>query len=356
MSRKRNGMLDFMKFLFALVVVLLHSRNIANTGEKTLFGAGYLGVEFFFIVSGLFMAASTLKLGRENLGKDTFNFMKRKICGLMPNVYVAWIIAFVIEHTGEFQIKTVLKDFARSVWELCMVTETGLKGYKANAVSWYLSAMLLAMLLIYPIMKKYKDTFFYIMAPVGFLFIMGITCYEFGKLGGPHAWFGLGYKAMARAVMGVLFGCICFKAGYALSKQRLTRSGRIVISFIEISLYFFSILYMYISDGSKYDWFIVVFLGIAVALSYSQTGIMADYMTHKCFFWLGTYSFSLYLGHGFWSHKMNYYFPNMSYYQRLPIFLVITFVTALVIMYVSVFLRKLWKDRGDMIKKIFVEE
>lgn len=356
MSRKRNGMLDFMKFVFAVIVVLLHSRNIANTGEKTLFGAGYLGVEFFFIVSGLFMAASTLKLGKESLGKDTFDFMKRKICGLMPHVYVAWIIAFAAEHIGKFQIKIIFKDLARSLWELCMVTETGLKGYKANAVSWYLSAMLLAMLLIYPLMKKYKDTFFYIMSPLGFLFIMGITCHEFTKLGGPHAWFGLGYKAMARAIMGILFGCICFKAGYALSKQKLTKLGRIGISVIEICLYFFSILYMYISDGSKYDWFIVVFLGIAITLSYSQAGIVTDYMTHKCFSWLRTYSFSLYLGHGFWSHKMSYYFPDMLYYQRLPIFLVITFVTALVIMYVSVLLRKLWKEKGDTISKIFVEE
>ena len=118
-------------------------------------------VEFFFVVSGLFMAASTLKPDSNlSLGKDTFYFIKRKISGLMPNIYVAWVIAFVVEHIGEFHLITILIHLVQSFLELLLITETGLRLFLANSVSWYLSAMLLGMLILYPLMKKYKDTFF----------------------------------------------------------------------------------------------------------------------------------------------------------------------------------------------------
>lgn len=49
----RNGMIDFMRFVFIIAVVLHHS---------VLFYApiidGYIGVEFFFIVSGYLLTNS----------------------------------------------------------------------------------------------------------------------------------------------------------------------------------------------------------------------------------------------------------------------------------------------------------
>ena len=58
MRKRRNETVDFLKFLFALVIVIFHGRKLASSGEFALFQSGYLGVEFFFLVSGFLMMKS----------------------------------------------------------------------------------------------------------------------------------------------------------------------------------------------------------------------------------------------------------------------------------------------------------
>lgn len=49
--KQRNGVIDFMRFIFALLVILHH----AILFHKPII-AGYIGVEFFFMVTGWLMA------------------------------------------------------------------------------------------------------------------------------------------------------------------------------------------------------------------------------------------------------------------------------------------------------------
>ena len=79
-------------------------------------------------------------------------------------------------------------------------------------------------------------------------------------------------------------------------------------------------------------------------------------MRYNIFSMLGEYSFSLYLGHGFWSHKMNYLFPNMSYIERLPIYLCISLATGGIIMYLSYMIKAFWYKNRNSIKHFFVNE
>ena len=53
--KKRSGNLDLMKFLFSLMIIFFHGKNLATT-ESYLFPGGSLVVEFFFVVSGVLMA------------------------------------------------------------------------------------------------------------------------------------------------------------------------------------------------------------------------------------------------------------------------------------------------------------
>lgn len=228
MKNKRNGSIDFWKFMFSVLIVVFHGKNLAEAGEWKFLG-GSIGVEFFFIVSGILMANSSIKVREQelSLGQDTFQFMKRKVLGIMPNIYVAWIIAFLVEHIGNFSIGKMVKDAITSVWELLFVTETGLMGYRANAVCWYISAMLIAMLILYPLMKKYKDTFFYIIAPLIVIFVMGITYQQWNNLRVPHAWNGWAFKSLIRAVMGITIGCLCYKISVYIRGMKYTKLSEV---------------------------------------------------------------------------------------------------------------------------------
>lgn len=56
----RNGEIDFLRFLFSLIILLRHSSNIVGK-EWYPFLGGAFAVEFFFIVSGYLMMASIQK-------------------------------------------------------------------------------------------------------------------------------------------------------------------------------------------------------------------------------------------------------------------------------------------------------
>ena len=97
---KRNGEIDLLKFLFSLMIVIYHTKNFTEYYGQNLFMQGSIGVSFFFLVSGYLLAYSTGKIQLESkdaVGPQAVKFVERKIKGLLPNVYVAWIIAFIVE-------------------------------------------------------------------------------------------------------------------------------------------------------------------------------------------------------------------------------------------------------------------
>ena len=58
---KRNYTLDFLKFVFAVIVMLFHSNSLTNDRGQMIFLNGRIGVEFFFLVSGCLMCESALR-------------------------------------------------------------------------------------------------------------------------------------------------------------------------------------------------------------------------------------------------------------------------------------------------------
>lgn len=358
--KKRNYTIDFLKFVFSVVIVIFHAKNIILPGEKYMFVGGSIGVDFFFLVSGYFMAASAIKKGYNSqvgLGQDTFEFMKRKIGGLFPNVYVGWIVGFTVYHvvrktTGAM----MLKHAFYSLGELLLINQSGFDEYKANAVGWYLSAMLLTMLIVYPLLRKYKDTFFYILAPIIVIFLWGITYQNFANLRAPNMWIGnLIYKGMIRAIMEITLGALLFKIAAYMQTQKFTALTKGILTFVEVICFGSVLWYCFDHGASKFDWYLVVLLAVGVLISASAISFSPYFFRNKIFSWLGEFSFSLYLGHGYWSHVINEigYLKNLPYMQKLVVYLVITMITGLFIMYLSKWIKGMWNKKN--IRSLFVE-
>mgnify|MGYP006951500977 CR=1 FL=1 len=64
---KRNNALEFYRFVFIVFIFFMHFRSYGGfEGDKNYFAAGYLGVEYFFILSGFFMMQKVEKLFASN--------------------------------------------------------------------------------------------------------------------------------------------------------------------------------------------------------------------------------------------------------------------------------------------------
>lgn len=353
-KRKRNGEIDFWKLIFSLVVVSCHAENFISSGTG-YFKGGSIAVDFFFIISGVMMARSSFyKPYQGELGKDTFNFIKKKIMGFMPHIWVAWFIAFVVKHWGRFSIVTVAKDLFNSIGELCFTINAGYYGYLSNGATWYISAMLLLMIIIWPLMRKYGDTFFYLIAPVIVIFLMGYTYQNFMNLKSPLKWLGFCMSSMLRGMMEICMGCIAFRVMSVLKKVSLTTFSKTLVTLFSWAGYLGVIVYSYNHDGSTADWTLVVIIWISIILTGSEQGISFNLFSHRFFQILGIYSFSLYLGHGFWSQEMPRLFPGLTENRMMHLYIILSVITGLMISFLSSGISKFWTSQKESIKKVFV--
>ena len=355
LNAKRNASLDFMKFFFSVMIVLFHSCWCIDVSITRVVGGGYLAVEFFFICSGLFMAASASKANDEiSLGVQTKSFLVKKVKGLMPNFLVAWILAFIIRHIGA-ENAVIIEHAINSFWSLFLLQYTGIRTYSPIGPTWYISAMLLAMLLLYPLLVKYKDTFYYVIAPIVFLFLMGYTWQEWETLKSPGIWNGFMLHGTMRAIMEISLGCLCYKVGTFIKGVKFTQLSRVILSLLEINGYLLATIFMVTDRISKREWILVILLAVSITISFSKCGAIKNIMPSLSG-WLGEYSYSLFLAHYTWAMTLKTFLPGLELKEMVMVYVVISAITGLFVMYVSKGISALWKKNKNKIKSLFIEQ
>lgn len=355
--KKRNGALDLLKFICSVLMVLFHSYTFAQSREEAFFKGGAVLVEFFFIVSGVLLAASAERQsGRPDaqaLATETLGFMKRKFFSLCPDYYVAWIFSFLVLHLQS--VGSIIQDLSQSLWSLLLISEIGLIGYNSNAVTWYISGMLLVMLALYPILRRYGKMWYYVIAPLLWVFLMGYSYQTFKNFSAPSAWMGWYLKGLYRAVMNITLGTMCYQLSRALAGISFTKLSRHLLSLLSFGCFGAAIAYLWGHPSSKRDWTIVVLFAVTITIAYSNAGSLSRVLTHPFWNRLGAFSYSLYLSHHCWSKSLAQFLPGWSYLQRLPVYLALCFATALFVHFFSEWLRRLWRAKGGKMLRLFIE-
>ena len=90
---KHNGIISIWKFLFSLMIVVLHCDVLAGSNDKVILSGGSIAVEFFFITSGYLMAVSAFKnKSQNNIVSDTWHFLWKKIKAIFPYVLITFAV------------------------------------------------------------------------------------------------------------------------------------------------------------------------------------------------------------------------------------------------------------------------
>ena len=211
-SLKRNAEIDFWKFI-SIAVVVLHHSNLVLDERRVFFKSGSLFVEFFFIISGFFMALSASKLPKSNtdtLGSETVSFIIKKIRTVLPT-YIFSLVTIGIANIIRNGIETItLTKLLKLPFSVLFLEVTGIPVYNISGSAWYLSAMFIAMFILYPILRKFGDLFTKVIAPLLSAFIYGYFMRTDGFIGDPKSWFDFGCKGFWRALAGISLGCVVF--------------------------------------------------------------------------------------------------------------------------------------------------
>lgn len=329
MRKQHNVTIDFLRFLFSVIVVLHHSRYVLGD-DNCYFLGGSLAVEFFFFVSGYLLLVSADKAGRKNgagyllsgdvdmagrteaagletkgvgagttgicrkttgidgeatgicgeatgIGSETLHFILHKIRSFLPEFLIAWWIGFVlIGVVRQYGVLDYLKAFGNDFWELTLVKMSGLFTHGIDGAMWYLSAMLLGMAILYPLLRTKRDLMTHLVCPLLALFLYGYLCQAEGHPRDPIVWLGLCYKGLVRAIAGLCTGvviCMAVRTLKRFSPSGLTKTGNALAIGVQLLCLILAIRYMAEQEPSEYDYFYMFLLMLLVLISFSGFGL-----------------------------------------------------------------------------------
>lgn len=226
MKSSRNHLLDLYKLLLILAICFHHCHWF-----KGIFTAGYMSVEFFFIISGYF-----IYLGYKRKQLPVNEFFTSKCLRLFPT-YILVLIAYICLN---FFLTPIPSNWPLSIInEGFMLQATGLfylgSDYVArlNSPAWYLSALLWSGTLLYLILRYFKH------APIIIATItIAVYAYLFGVNGGIESWKFAGpfYMPFWRGMAGMGLGILLGMASNAKITQQFLSKERTALRIIMLAV------------------------------------------------------------------------------------------------------------------------
>jgi len=263
---RRNSLIEFYRFLFAMWVVWFHSYFLFKDQH---FGHGYIAVNFFFILSGFYLIKSIDKYKEMPFFKGITKFVVAKLKSL------GWPLAI---------------SFVLAVWYMFLDTELTLFGFL-----WYIPFMFLSFVVIY-IMRKYtlsnKKLIIFLIISVVLNYILYYNPFIEG------IWL---FGAVGGVSMGVLLSLVPKK-----ELKLKTINFNWIITFV---LFFVTIYLAYLPNPNLVREYIMVLLLIPLLIFFTNT------VKVNCNFlnFLGSMSFGLYVYQCI-IRIIDYYIPMKQYW------------------------------------------
>ena len=160
MKKARNGNIELLRFVFCVGVVLFHAWYVRR---------GYIGVEFFFIVTGYFLAEKICRLNaRETTRPSVENAMKEATWDVLkryrlifPYFLVATVLGFIVRaYAQQWDSAAILLNLQLIPADFLYLQNFGFSVASTIGVLWYLSAMTFAVWVLSMIAIESKSCFF----------------------------------------------------------------------------------------------------------------------------------------------------------------------------------------------------
>lgn len=304
-KKVRNGYIDIVKFLFAIIVTEFH----LNTG---LFPGGRIAVEGFFFISGFFMMQNINrnKYPEDSLGVSTVKFMVGKFKTLFPYLLPAALFAFSIDnYIYQRTFLESIKLFPLLLFDIFPLCEAGFQGVYVVGISWYLAAMFLSLAILYPLCKKFGSNFVLTVCPIACLLLYGTLSHFYGNMAIGTNWLNISLisSGVLRGLAGCAAGCLLSEICRAISKRQVNIKGRLLFTVLEILGFIYLFFSMKFLPLSKYEFILVfVIFGLLIigigGLSYSSVIFRGNWTK-----FFGITSTLLVLSH----HRINVLFKHL---------------------------------------------
>lgn len=361
-NARRNGTIDFMRFMFSILIIFAHCNMPSMYSDpKSLFASPILGVEFFFIVSGFLMAKTTPT--QKTTGNATFEFIIKKYLSFLPVYVFSYIVSITVSAlVNGSNFEKIFSNIGSSVNELLMLHMSGLTLFDGRTEfivgsSWYLSAMLIAMAVLFPFLYAKRDIFLNILAPLISVFLLSYIYMKKGTLSVTTTYDKIPvYYGLLRAIAEISLGAFCFNVNDKLKNVSVTRLMSVILTILEFGCYIWVFVGCYFIMNGDWDFAVVLLLAVAITISFSNKSFSAHIFRAPVFAFLGKLSLSLYLNHYVWFRLLRDLNMKLDFGVEMLVYWGMTFISALLCFFTTEIIRELWNSNKHILKKLFIEE
>ncbi len=363
-SAERNYQLDVLKLFFTFMVFVYHTgyhfsnENTTMPFEMTWQPIGQVSVHAFFVISGLLMINSFFRKkdtdvsdpGRLALG---FTLGKYKAIAL-PYLTALFIHVCVYRYCHEADSFT--EKLPMLIGEIFPVFQSGVNVSMINFHTWYISAMLIALLPLSYILFRNKNFYINVFAPTAALLTMGFM-YSSEYTGSKHhllgnnMFCGIINGGLIRAACGLCFGAVAWLIYRKIDEGVRAKNQRVLLTIGEILLYLLFFYVWFHTDGRpQYTYIAKLLLPIITAVVFSGKSYVSSLFRSRIFSKCGSLSLGIYFTHWAGEKIIKTFYPDESFKYSLLLMVIFTAVFCAVY-YLLMFLAKhVW---NRWLKRIF---
>lgn len=292
---KKNKLINVYKFFFILFIVCLHSSIIFS---ETYFVRGYLGVEFFFMVSGFFLAKSYICNPEISPFRWIVNKAKKIYPVFLSSLVLLLLAKYVILSHSSMQVswQEFLIENSGILYEVLFLNRSGLSYYMLNPPDWFLSAMMIIGFVLYTLLKFLNRTVLHGILFAGIIFFTYYIIKTAGSLdvhtGNVVGWVDI---SLLRSFISMAIGIELF----LLLKKLKVIQNYYVASFAEGFTLFGCFEFLVNRQHAMTDWIVFFLYALLIWTCYACHGFFHRFFSKPFFTYWGQYSTSLYLTHWF---------------------------------------------------------
>ena len=298
--KNKNYTVEILRFIFAIDIALFHYRFFGFT-DTDYFKNGYIGVEFFFIVSGYLMAENGINKASCEIYKENIKFIVHKIKAIFIPCVTMQVIGFILYHItkADVTLKELILDLLSFPYDLLLLRQWGFNFHWYIGVTWYISAMLIAMFVCYPLLLKNKEKYTLYIAPIVTLLILGCFSYRDGKISDTSAYWGIIYKSTLRAFAIINLGVMIYTFTKCLNRFTFTSMAKRILGVIEIISLSIPLFYAFYTTDLNLEFESLFFMSLGIMISFLNITIIDDLAgkMYKLFGKLGKLSMLIFISH-----------------------------------------------------------
>ena len=288
--------IDFFRFIFAVLIVMFHGRNIIEL-PKWLGGIQHCDVcvDFFFIIAGF------LLFFKFKPNVDTWEYAKKRFWRLAPNI---WFMVILLGILSIF-IKGIHWNFDGNLLRILLLHCVGfspITGGTSMVISWFVSALFWTSIFYVYISKLFAKKYLNLI-----VWLLIMCCYSIYI---QHNHFGTGgHTANVYLIfnIGICRALASMGLGYFISMaynegilQNVKSKGILLINFCECFLIGFLAYYLIFSSKlpCKTGMGYIIPFAILFYLMLIKKGFISNFLDNNMSVQLGKYSYSIYCFHG----------------------------------------------------------